>query len=246
MFILLLLFISLTAALPITVKIPGRSVQCLYTEVTEPRSRIGFYYAVVSGGSEFFVDLHVSAPNGATHYEESGTQEGEFGFTVENTGEYEFCLINADKELKEVELELLVDLPNEEKRTIMNTLGVESNEGVGTYNSNGELVRARLPISKGVEGEEKLESSINILEEKTQLLNRLMSSYKVRNKRNESTVNSTEYRIFWFSVLDLSLMLGMAALHVGLIHFYFYECEYLVKKSVYFLCLNLTKQSSSP
>ena len=73
-----------------------------------------------------------------------------------------------------------------------------------------------------------------LIESRASNLLRTLQYYKTRNNRNESTVKSTESRIFWFSIFELLLMVGMAGLHVIIVQLFFTGCEYLSSSYYYF------------
>ena len=91
--LILLFIVQLVAAVPMTVKVGANERQCLYAQVDQADSKVGFYFAVQSGGS-FDIDVAIIAPDGTIQYQEPKEKQGEFSFTATMLGEYQFCFSN--------------------------------------------------------------------------------------------------------------------------------------------------------
>lgn len=52
-------------------------------------------------------------------------------------------------------------------------------------------------------------------------VSRMQKYFRTRENRNFSTVRSTEARIFNFSMVEVMMMVGMAALQVLVVRFFF-------------------------
>lgn len=211
--VLVLVLAQAVAAIPLTVKLGPSEKQCVYTEVLTPGSKIGFYFAVQSGGS-FDINVAIKGPDDIVEYKEAKEKQGEFSFSVSKAGEYEFCLSNDMSTFAEkvVEFEVVVD----------NTRG---KNGANTDNSD-EIIQASLPDVK-IKDADKIEAYITKIETRASNMLGRLKYYKMRNNRNQSTVKSTERRIFWFSLIDLILMVSMAGLQVTIVHLFFNGCKYL-------------------
>lgn len=85
--------LQLCAAVPMTLKLGANERQCLYAQVDQLDSKVGFYFAVQKGGS-FDIDLTIIAPDGKVQYHEPKEKQGEFSFSSHKTGEYQFCFSN--------------------------------------------------------------------------------------------------------------------------------------------------------
>lgn len=205
---LVLLLAHAVAAIPLTVKLGPSETQCVYTEVATPGAKIGFYFAVQSGGS-FDINVSIKGPNDFVEYKEAKEKQGEFSFSVSVPGEYEFCLSNDMSTFSEkvVEFEIVDDSPRS-----------------GT-DADSDLIQAALPDVK-IKDADKVEAYIGQIETRANNVLKALQYYKMRNNRNQSTVKSTERRIFWFSLTDLVLMVGMAGFHVTVVHFFFNGCKY--------------------
>lgn len=192
---LVLAIASFVQAVPLTIKVAATDRQCLFAEVEQAESKVGFYFAVQSGGA-FDIDVGIYSPSGKIIYQEPKEQQGEFSFAAGEVGEYQFCFSNEMSTFaeKSVEFEIIVDSNN---------------------------LKAELPQNVGEKDTNKVESSIQSIESRAANLLRTLQYYKTRNNRNESTVKSTESRIFWFSLFELFLMVGMAGLHVVVVQLFF-------------------------
>lgn len=99
------------SAVPMTTKVGANERQCLYAQVDQIDSKVGFYFAVQSGGS-FDIDVTIIAPDGKIQYQEPKEKQGEFSFSASKLGEYQFCFSNDMSTFaeKSVEFEITVSL----------------------------------------------------------------------------------------------------------------------------------------
>lgn len=111
--LILLFIVQLVAAVPMTVKVGANERQCLYAQVDQADSKVGFYFAVQSGGS-FDIDVAIIAPDGTIQYQEPKEKQGEFSFTATMLGEYQFCFSNDMSTFaeKSIEFEISVSTYN--------------------------------------------------------------------------------------------------------------------------------------
>lgn len=181
-------------AFPLTVVVAANDVECFYGEAYDPGVKIGFTYAVQSGG-QFDIDFKVIAPNGEILFDQPKESQGEFAFSARTAGDYQFCFSN--------------DMSTFSDKLVEFDLNIDSD------------IKASLPPTVGQQGADLVERAIATIEERTSNIIRSLQYYKTRNKRNESTVKSTENRIFYFSVFEVLLMVGMGILHVTIVQLFF-------------------------
>lgn len=181
-------------AFPLTVIVAANDVECFYGEAYQPGVKIGFSYAVQSGG-QFDIDFKVKAPNGEVLYDQPKESQGEYSFAARTAGEYQFCFSN--------------DMSTFSDKVVEFDLSIDSE------------IKATLPPSVGSGDTDFVERAITSIEERTANMVRSLQYYKTRNNRNESTVKSTENRIFWFSIFEVLLMVGMGVLHVTIVQLFF-------------------------
>ncbi|ANB15830.1 Erp3p [Sugiyamaella lignohabitans] len=185
---------SVVLSFPLTVKVPANDIECYYGQVHTVGAKVGFSYAVQAGGS-FDIDLTIRGPDKRVIYEQPKDSQGEFAFAASSPGEYEFCFSN--------------DMSTFSEKTVEFDISIDTD------------IKASLPSSVGVGDTDRVEQSISTIEDRTSSMLRSLHYYKTRNNRNESTVKSTEARIFYFSIFEVLLMVGMGVLHVTIVQLFF-------------------------
>ena len=82
---------------------------------------------------------------------------------------------------------------------------------------------ALLPQKAGTTPEQTsaLEDTIFKVSSQLSTISRMQKYFRTRENRNFSTVRSTENRIFNFSMVEVGMMVGMAALQVLVVRFFF-------------------------
>ncbi|ODV87892.1 hypothetical protein CANARDRAFT_228267 [[Candida] arabinofermentans NRRL YB-2248] len=191
-FSLLIAYVNATA---LTFTLQPSAKSCFYIFTTEPKSKIGYYFAVQAGGS-FDIDYSIKAPDGKYIVQEEKKRQGDWIFNAETAGEYEFCFSNEMSTFAEKVVDFEVKLDDDFKASLPDA----PTENIA------------------VEG---MQRSIKNIEDKLASLQNTLHYYKTRNNRNQSTVRSTEGRIFWFSIFDVILMCSMAVLQVLVVKFFF-------------------------
>ncbi|KAF9691314.1 hypothetical protein EKO04_010630 [Ascochyta lentis] len=200
---LLLAYCTAVYATALTYRLDAHEKACFYANVEHKGTKVAFYFAVQSGGS-FDVDYSVVGPSANGNNQKKvildGTKErqGDFVFTANEVGEYEFCFNNEMSTFAEK----LVDFE----------IAVEN-----------EAPRAAIPSKPGSSPEQTtvLEESILKLSAQLSTIMRNQKYFRTRENRNFSTVKSTEKRIFNFSLMEGGLMVVMAGLQVAVVRFFF-------------------------
>ncbi len=196
----LALLISKVLATALTFVLEPQDKSCYYGDVRHLDTKIGFYFAVQSGGS-FDVDYSIKGPNGQVIHSEEKVRQTEFVFNGEDIGEYEFCFSNT-----------------------MSTFAQKVVDFEINFESSSDDFKAELPkqaVNVVKEEADSMENSLDNLNRKVTTLLREMQYYKTRNHRNQATVKSTETRIFWFSIFDVFLMASMSGLQVAIVQLFF-------------------------
>ncbi len=191
----LTLLVSYVHATALTFALEPNEKQCFYIFNNKPNSNVGYYFAVQSGGA-FDINYYIKAPNGVIIVKADKLTHADYIFTADQVGEYEFCLSNDMSTFAEkiVDFEIKVD----------------------------DDFKASLPEApKGNAAAEGMQKTVNSIEQKINQLANSLAYYKTRNNRNQSTVKSTESRIFWFSIIDLMLMAGISAFQVLVVKYFF-------------------------
>lgn len=96
----------------LTYKLGPNERQCFYTFVEKKGAKVAFYFAVQSGGS-FDVDYLVRDQDTRIILEGQKERQGDFVFTANREGEYEFCFSNDMSTFAEkmVDFEITVGFP---------------------------------------------------------------------------------------------------------------------------------------
>ena len=151
---------------------------------------------VQSGGS-FDVDYEVTDPNGKVMLEGANERQGDFVFTANEVGEYQFCFSNEMSTYTDKYVDFEISVENE--------------------------ARVALPSKQGssVEQTSALSESAFKISGQMSVIVRNQKYFRTRENRNFSTVRSTEKRIINFSFIQCGLVVAMGALQVFIVRFFF-------------------------
>ncbi|TID13294.1 hypothetical protein CANINC_004980 [Pichia inconspicua] len=155
----------------------------------------------LASGGAFDINYTIRAPNGATVVQEEKQRQGDYLFSADQIGEYEFCFDNEMSTFAEkvIDFEIKTEDDLEAKK-----------------------IKANLPVAPNKnDAVDNMHALVETIENKLTSLENSLNYYKTRNNRNQSTVKSTKSRVFWFSLFDLALMLAMAAFQVLVVKFFF-------------------------
>ncbi|KAF6817318.1 endosomal cargo receptor [Colletotrichum musicola] len=189
-------FVSQVAATALTYKIHANEKACFYAKTQKENEKVAFYFAVQSGGS-FDIDYVVTGPSGKVILDGEKERQGDFVFTAQQVGDYEFCFNNEMSTFAEKFVDFEIAVENE--------------------------VRAQLPSKQGASPEQHttLEETIFKLSGQLSTISRGQKYFRTRENRNFSTVRSTESRIINFSMIQCALIVLMGALQVFIVRFFF-------------------------
>jgi hypothetical protein len=197
---LLLCWLAFAHATALTFTLSPNEKQCFYAFNNHENSNIGYYFAVQAGGA-FDINYSIKGPNQQIIVQEEKQRQGDYLFSADQVGEYEFCFDNEMSTFAEKVIDFEIKTSDD---------------------LEAAKIKANLPDAptenKAVE---QMQSSVEKIERKLTLLENALNYYKTRNNRNQSTVKSTESRIFWFSIFDLALMVIMAIFQVAVVKFFF-------------------------
>ncbi|KAH8920340.1 hypothetical protein BT69DRAFT_1336552 [Atractiella rhizophila] len=180
----------------LTTTIPAHERTCFYAWVDKPGEKVGFYFAVQSGGS-FDIDYVVTDPNDTIVLEGIKERQGDYIFTGHSVGEYSFCFSN--------------DMSSFSEKLVDFDIMVESEP------------RPEAPAkpSSLIDHTSSLEESIYKLSGSLSSIQRTQKYFRTRENRNVSTVSSTRNRIFWFSVSEIAMMVAMSSFQVWVVRKFF-------------------------
>ncbi|ORZ26009.1 emp24/gp25L/p24 family/GOLD-domain-containing protein [Absidia repens] len=171
---------------------------CFYAWSDTPGKKVGFYFAVQSGGS-FDIDFLVTDPRDRIVLDGKGERQGDYVFTANHVGEYAFCFSNVMSTFAEKLLDFEVTMEDEVRPNV-----AKASEG-----------------SQPPETLSAMEESLLRLSGSLTSIARTQKYFRTRENRNSSTVASTEDRIFWFASLESMAIIAMAALQVFVVKNFF-------------------------
>ncbi|KAH9959352.1 emp24/gp25L/p24 family/GOLD-domain-containing protein [Russula dissimulans] len=189
---------------------------CFYADVDKAGEKIGFYFAVQSGGS-FDIDYEIKDPNDKVILDGQRERYGDFVLTANTVGEYSFCFENDMSTLTDK----LVDFD----------IMVESEP------------RREAPAKAGQlqEQTDELQESIYRLNSLLMNIKRTQKYFHTRENRGFSIVRSTQNRLFWYAVFETLAVIAMAVyvLHPSTLAFRSFRSSYRLQ--VYVLQTFFTK-----
>ena len=142
-------------------------------------------------GGDFELDFSIISPKGDTIINQKDEKYADFVLKTFGLGEYSFCFSNPHKDLKKVEFTLKLGNGEESE----NTTGVK--EDVVADHSLSEIDR-----------------NLNKIE-------RIMNYLRAREWRNMSTVESTQSRIVYLSMIIILLTVGVNVAQATVVQFLF-------------------------
>ncbi|KAJ7186728.1 emp24/gp25L/p24 family/GOLD-domain-containing protein [Mycena filopes] len=180
----------------LTTAIAANERLCFYADVDKAGEKLGFYFAVQSGGS-FDIDFDVKDPNEKIILDGVRERQGDYVMTANTVGEYAFCFENDMSTLTEK----LVDFD----------IMVESEP------------RREAPAKPGQISEHTsaLEESVFRLNGMLMNIKRTQKHFHTRENRGFSIVKSTQNRLFWYAVLESMGIVGMAVFQVYVLQTFF-------------------------
>ncbi|KAJ6482155.1 emp24/gp25L/p24 family/GOLD-domain-containing protein [Mycena vitilis] len=186
----------LARASALTTAISANERLCFYADVDKAGEKIGFYFAVQSGGS-FDIDFDIKDPNDKVILDGQRERQGDYVLTANTVGEYSFCFENDMSTLTEK----LVDFD----------IMVESEP------------RREAPAKPGQISEHTsaLEESVFRLNGMLMNIKRTQKHFHTRENRGFSIVKSTQNRLFWYAVLESLGVVAMAVFQVYVLQTFF-------------------------
>ncbi|EIM85151.1 uncharacterized protein STEHIDRAFT_100168 [Stereum hirsutum FP-91666 SS1] len=169
---------------------------CFYADVDKAGEKIGFYFAVQSGGS-FDISFDVKDPNEKILLDGVSERQGDYVLTANTVGEYAFCFENDMSTLTDK----LVDFD----------IMVESEPRREAPAKPGQISEHTTP----------LEESVYRLNGMLMNIKRTQKYFHTRENRGFSTVKSTQSRLFWYAIWQTACVIGMAIFQVYVLQTFF-------------------------
>ncbi|KAI0076635.1 hypothetical protein K474DRAFT_1597527 [Panus rudis PR-1116 ss-1] len=191
-----LLALTRVDATALTTAIGPNERLCFYADVDKAGEKIGFYYAVQSGGS-FDIDFEVKDPNDKVILDGKRERQGDYVLTANTVGEYAFCFENDMSTLTEKLIDFDIMVESEPRR--------------------------EPPAKPGQIAEQTTALEESIFKLNGMLLNikRTQKYFHTRENRGFDIVKSTMNRLFWYAVLESGGIVGMALLQVYILQTFF-------------------------
>ncbi|KAF9474489.1 hypothetical protein BDN70DRAFT_815609 [Pholiota conissans] len=195
-FLLFCYFLVAVKASALTTTIAPNERICFFADVDKVGEKIGFYYAVQSGGS-FDIDFDIKDPNQKVLLDGERERQGDYVLTANTVGEYAFCFENDMSTLTDK----LVDFD----------IMVESEP------------RREPPAKPGQISEQTsaLEESVFRLNGMLMNIKRMQKHHHTQENRGFSIVKSTQNRLFWYAILESLGVIAMAVLQVYILQTFF-------------------------
>lgn len=172
---------------------PHSGKNCYYAWVDQAGEKVGFYFAVQSGGS-FDIDYSVLDPNDKVIISGERERQVDIIFTGNTVGEYSFCFSN--------------DMSSFSEKLIDFDITVESEPRLDPPISPTALLK---------DHSAPLEDSITTVADKLTAITRTQRYFRLRENRNTDTVKSTQNKIFWYSVIESATMIAISAAQVYIV-----------------------------
>lgn len=198
--IIALLTITQVASAALTFILGAQEKACFGVLTEQPKTSISYYFAVQSGGS-FDVDYTVTNPNGVVVDSQNKQRQVDYVLNADMVGEYELCFSNGMSTYSEKVIDFEITVENDKNDFRANMPDQPNARPMAHIESMGKTV-------------EKIDKQLDDLL-------RTIQYYKTRNNRNQATVKSTESRIYYFSIFEVLLMVGMAGLQIVVVQLFF-------------------------
>eukprot|EP01125_Pyxidicula_operculata_P003357 TRINITY_DN13_c0_g2_i1.p1 TRINITY_DN13_c0_g2~~TRINITY_DN13_c0_g2_i1.p1 ORF type:complete len:207 (+),score=47.04 TRINITY_DN13_c0_g2_i1:33-653(+) len=187
----LLLLVALVFSIQVNAfsfDVGARSEACFYEQV-EQGTPVGVMFQVIAGGF-LDIDVRISGPDGRVIYAGARETDGRYSFTAHVSGSYSFCFSNKMSTVTPKQIELNVDLGSNS----------EENFEDGNAASDEEMS----PLQSGVL---QLSDVITTIQHDVNYL-------KMREHAHRSTNESTNERVLWWSIFEISILLAMSVWQV--------------------------------
>ncbi|THU98533.1 hypothetical protein K435DRAFT_777416 [Dendrothele bispora CBS 962.96] len=180
----------------LTTAIAANERLCFYADVDKAGEKIGFYFAVQSGGS-FDIDFDIKDPNDKVLLDGQRERQGDYVLTANTVGEYAFCFENDMSTLTEKLIDFDIMVESEPRR--------------------------EAPAKPGQISEQTsaLEESIFRLNGMLMNIKRTQKHFHTRENRGFSIVKSTQNRLFWYAVFESAGIISMAIFQVYVLQTFF-------------------------
>ncbi|TFK27102.1 ER-to-golgi transporter [Coprinopsis marcescibilis] len=187
---------SLVKGASLTTTISPNERLCFFSDVEKQGQKIGFYFAVQSGGS-FDIDWEIKDPKHAVLLQGTRERQGDYVLTGNTIGEYSFCFINDMSTLTDKIVDFDISVESEPRRTAPAKAGQISDHTSA------------------------LEESVFRLNGMLMNMKRMQKQHHTQENRGFDIVKSTQNQLFWYAVLESLAVIGMAIFQVYVLQTFF-------------------------
>ncbi|ORY01943.1 endosomal cargo receptor [Basidiobolus meristosporus CBS 931.73] len=188
-YITLLLSTYTAEGTSLTYWVPANDRSCFFAWVDEQGKKVYFYFAVQTGGN-FDIDYEITDPRSRIIAKGEKERQVDMLFTGNEVGEYTFCFSNGMSTFAEKLVDFNISVEKEAKALLPHRQALEEHHTNPT------------------------EESITRIGGSLYSINHLLKYFRTRENRNFATVRSTESRVFWYSLLECALIVGIASFQV--------------------------------
>jgi len=191
-----LLAASLVRATALTTSLTPNERLCFFADVEKAGQKIGFYFAVQSGGS-FDIDWEIKDPAHNVVLAADRERQGDYVLTGNTPGEYSFCFENDMSTLTDKLVDFDITIESEPRR------------------------EAPAKAAQINEHTSALEESVFRLNGMLMNIKRMQKHHHTAENRGFDIVKSTQNSLFWYAVLESLAIIGMAILQVYVLQTFF-------------------------
>ncbi|KAJ1303815.1 hypothetical protein OPQ81_008237 [Rhizoctonia solani] len=188
--------VASVSATALTTTVPPNQRLCFYADVDKEGEKIGFYFAVQSGG-DFDIDFEVKDPLNEQILDGQRERQGDYIFTANRVGEYSFCFENDMSSFTEKLVDFDIMVESEPRR-----------EPPARASQLSDHTSA-------------LEESVYKLKSMLATVERTQKYFHTRENRGFSLVKSTQNKLFWYAVLESLAIVCMAVFQVYVLQNFF-------------------------
>lgn len=189
---------------------------CFYADAKVIGEKIGFYFAVQSGGN-FDIDYDVTDPNIKILLSGQAERQGDYVFTANTIGEYGICFSNTMSTYAEKFLDFDITIQHELENGPAKS-DLESHVGSIAKKPAEKAGKLNSVIQAGID---HLKTQMDEARSYLSYITKSQRNTRTNEHRNMATLKDAELRIFWFAFLECIGMIGMAILQVYLIQSFF-------------------------
>lgn len=200
----------------VTYKMAPHERACFYADAKVVGEKIGFYFAVQSGGN-FDVDFDVTDPNVKILLSGQAERQGDYVLSANVVGEYAICFSNTMSTFAEKLMDFDITVQHEVDAGYVKS-DLETKVGSIAKKPADKLGKLD-PIIQG--GIDHLKARISQGNSLLGYITRAQRNTRTNEHRNVATLKDAELRIFWFAFLECVGMIGMAVLQVYIIQSFF-------------------------